>query len=87
MATWPACGQKSYITPTVSGSPTLIAELNPKWLGSPRVGTIATSPLLSRGSPTLIAGTISRMAWWPACGQNSYTTPAVPGLPNAHCGE
>ena len=25
MATWPAVGQNSYITPAVSGSPTLIA--------------------------------------------------------------
>ena len=61
--------------------------INQKWLGGPHLGKIDTSPLLSQGSPTLIAGTNSKPARWPACGQNSYITPAVLGVPNTHGGE
>ena len=68
------------------GSPTLTRGLNQKWLGGPHVVIIATSPLLSRGSPTLVAGTKSQTCW-PACGQNSYITPAFLGVPNAPRGE
>ena len=52
----------------------------------PACAQIATSPLLSQGSPTIIAGTKSQ-TWWPACGQNSYITPAISGVPKAHRGE
>ena len=89
-----------------------------KWLGTPHVGKVATSPLLSRGSPALSAGRKSKisyaaqmwkkwlhhpcclwgpqcsmrgkksqMAMRPTCGQSSYITPPVSGVPNAQRGE
>ena len=41
----------------------------------PQVGKVATSPLLSRGSPPLQSGGGNQK--WPTCGQNGYVTPAV----------
>ena len=47
----------------------------------PLVGKMATSPLPSRGSPTLQSGGQNQM--WPTCGQSGYVTPAVSGIPTA----
>ena len=42
---------------------------------------MATSPLLSRGSPPLQSRGQNQK--WPTCGQNGYVTPAVSGIPTA----
>ena len=47
----------------------------------PLVGNVATSPLLSLGSPPLQRGGQNQM--WPTCGQSGYVTPAVSGIPTA----
>ena len=47
----------------------------------PQVGTVATSPLPSRGSPPLQRGGQNQK--WPACGQSGYVTPAVSGIRTA----
>ena len=47
----------------------------------PQVGKMATSPLLSRGSPPLQSGGQNQK--WPTNGQNGYLTPAVWGIPTA----
>ena len=57
MATWPTCGQRGYITPTVLGVPNAQrGENNHKWLCGRHVGKGATSPLPSWGPPPLNAG-------------------------------
>ena len=57
MATWPKCKQSGYITPAVLGVPNARrGGKKQKWLPAPHVGKVATSPLLSWGSPTLSAG-------------------------------
>ena len=45
------------------------------------MGKVATSPLQSRGSPTLLSG--GRNQKWATCGQSGYLTPAVSGIPTA----
>ena len=45
----------------------------------PQVGTVATSPLPSRGSPALQSGVQNQK--WPACGQSGYITPLSRGSP------
>ena len=47
----------------------------------PQVGTVATSPLPYRGSPTLQSGGQSQK--WPTSGQNGYLTLAVSGISTA----
>ena len=47
----------------------------------PQVGKVATSPLLSRGSPPLQSGGQNQK--WPTSGQSGYITPAVSGIPTA----
>ena len=47
----------------------------------PLVGKMATSPLLSRGSPPLQSEGQNQK--WPTCGQNAYPTPAVSGIRTA----
>ena len=47
----------------------------------PLVGKVATSPLPSRGSPSLQSGGQNQK--WPPCGQSGYVTPAVSGIPTA----
>ena len=47
----------------------------------PQVGTVATSPLLSRGSPPLQSGGGNQK--WPTSGQSGYVTPSVSGIPTA----
>ena len=47
----------------------------------PLVGKVATSPLLSRGSPPLQSGGQNQK--WPTCGQSGYVTLAVSGIPTA----
>ena len=47
----------------------------------PQVGKVATSPMPSRGSPSLQSGEENRK--WPTCGQSGYVTPAVSGIPTA----
>ena len=47
----------------------------------PLVGKMATSPLPSRGSPTLQSGGQNQK--WPTSRQSGYVTPAVSGIPNA----
>ena len=53
---WPTNGQNCYITPAFLGVP----KQGDKVKGGPQVGTIATSPLRSRGSPN--KGTKSKVA-------------------------
>ena len=45
------------------------------------MGKVATSPLPSRGSPSLQSG--GKNQKWPTCGQSGYVTPAVSGIPTA----
>ena len=47
----------------------------------PLAGTVATSPLPSRGSPPLQSGGQNQK--WPTCGKGGYVTPAVSGIPTA----
>ena len=47
----------------------------------PQVGKVATSPLLSRGSPALQSGGENQK--WPTCRQSGYVTPAVSRIPTA----
>ena len=47
----------------------------------PQVGKVATSPLPSRGSPSLRSG--GQIEKWPTSGQSGYVTPAVSGIPIA----
>ena len=47
----------------------------------PLVGKMATSPLPSRGSPTLQSG--GQNPKWPTSRQSGYVTPAVSGIPTA----
>ena len=57
MAMQPQFGQSGYITRAVSRVPNLLhGEKKQKWLCSPNKGKVATSPLRSRGSPTIGAG-------------------------------
>ena len=46
-----------------------------------QVGKVATSPLLSRGSPPLQSGGQNQK--WPISGLSGYVTPAVSGIPTA----
>ena len=60
----PISRQSGYITPAFSGIPN--AEQGEKIRNGPQVGTMATSPLASRGSPILSKGRKSEMAdKWP----------------------
>ena len=52
-----------------------------KMRNGPQVGKVATSPLLSRGSPPLQSGGQNQK--WPTCGQSGYVAPAVSGIPAA----
>ena len=56
---WPICGHSGYLTPAVSGVPNALH--GDKIRSGPHVGTVATSPLPSRGSPMLCTGTNSEM--------------------------
>ena len=47
----------------------------------PQVGKVATSPLLSRGSPPLQSGGQNQKR--PTSGQSGYVTPAISGIPTA----
>ena len=49
----------------------------------PLVRKVATSLLLSRGSPPLQSGGGGGNQKWPTCGQGGYVTPAVSGIPTA----
>ena len=49
--------------------------------GGPLVGSVATSPLPSRGSPPLQSGGGNQK--WPTCGPSGYVTPATSGIPTA----
>ena len=61
MAMWPTCGQSGYITHAVLGVPKCQRrDNNQKWLCGPHAGNVATTPLPSRGAPTLSAGTTIR---------------------------
>ena len=51
----PTCGQGGYLTPAVSGIPNA-SERGDKIRSGPLVGKVATSPLPSRGSPSLQSG-------------------------------
>ena len=51
----PTCGRFGYITPAVLGVPNA-SEWGTKSEVGPHVGSLATSPLLSEGSPTLHSG-------------------------------
>ena len=53
---WPTCGQSGYVTPAVSGIPTASDRGGGGIRSGPLVGKVATSPLLSRGSPPLQIG-------------------------------
>ena len=77
---WPTSGQNGYLTPAVSGIPTA-SERGGKIRSGPLMGKMATSPLLSRGSPPLQSGGQNQK--WPTYGQNGYLTPAVSGIPTA----
>ena len=57
---WPTCGHSGYLTPAVSGVPDALH--GHKIRNGPHVGTVATQPLPSRGSPMLCTGTKSEMA-------------------------
>ena len=57
---WPTCGHSGYLTPAVSGVPNALH--GDKIRNGPHVGTVATSPLPSRGSPMLCMGTKPEMA-------------------------
>ena len=57
---WPTCGHVGYLTPAVSGVPNALQ--GDKIRNGPHVGTVATQPLPSRGSPMLCTGTHSEMA-------------------------
>ena len=63
----PTCGRTGCITPAVSVVPTASKRGTKSDVG-PHVGGLATSPMLSRGSPTL---------------QSGYITPAISGVRNA----
>ena len=52
---WPNCGQSGYVTPAVSGIPHR-CRAGGKITSGPLMGKVATSPLPSRGSPTLQSG-------------------------------
>ena len=78
---WPTRGQSGYLTPAVSGIPTAskrgakseVAHLWAKWLRHPcRIG----NPHRFRAG-----GKIRQK--WPTCGQSSYVTIAVSGIPTA----
>ena len=56
----PTCGRFGYITPAVSGIPNA-SKRGTKSDAGPHVGGLATSPLLSRGSPTLQSGGQNQM--------------------------
>ena len=83
-------GQKCYVTPAFSGVPSKRGQ-NQKWLphpyllGGPQVGTSATQPLHSRGSPR--KGTKSQVlgsplpSRGPTRGQKCYKTPTFLGGP------
>ena len=77
---WPTSGQSGYVTPAVSGIPTA-SERGGKIRSGPQVGKVATSPLPSRGSPSLQSGEENEK--WPTSGQSGYVTPAVSGIPTA----
>ena len=53
---WPTCGQSGYITLAVSGIPTAAERGGGGIRSGPPGGTVATSPLPSRGSPPLQSG-------------------------------
>ena len=57
---WPTSGHSGYITPVFSGIPN--AWQREKLRNGPQVGTVATSPLSSRGSPMPSTGRKSEMA-------------------------
>ena len=52
-----------------------------KFRSGPQVGRLATSPLLSGGSPTLLSG--QRKQKWPTSGPSGYINFAVRGVRNA----
>ena len=63
---WPASGHSGYITPAFSGLSN--AQQGEKIRNGPQVGTMATSPLPSRGSPMPIKGRKQEMAHkWAQC--------------------
>ena len=52
---WPTCGHSGYLNPAVSGVPNALRRNIIR--NGPHVGTVATEPLPSRGSPMLCTGT------------------------------
>ena len=85
MATWPTCGPNSYITPAISGVPNAQrGDENQKWLPSPHVGKVTTSPLTSWGSPTLSAGTKNRNGYLAHMWSKWLHHPCRLGGRNAH---
>ena len=79
---WPTYGQSGYVTPAVSGIPTASERGGEGITSGPLVGKVASSPLLSRGSPLLHSGGGGNKKC-PTCGQSGYVTPAVSGSPTA----
>ena len=77
---WPINGQGGYITPAVSGIPT-VSERGGKIRSGPQMGKVTTSPLPPRGSPLLQGGRQNQK--WPINGQGGYITPAASGIPTA----
>ena len=77
---WPACGQSAYVTPAVSGIPTVSergekSEVGHKWAQWLRHPCQFGDPHRFRaggGNQT-----------WPTSWQSGYVTPAVSGIPNA----
>ena len=83
----PICGQSGYITTAVLGVPNpQRGGKNQKRLRGPHVGKVATSPLLSWGSPTLSAGTTIRNVYVAHMWAKGLHHPCRLGAPTAHCG-
>ena len=82
MAMQPKCGQSGYITPAVLGVPnTRRRDKNQKLLCLPNVDKVATSPMPSRGSPTLCTSRKSRHGYAAQMSQSGHITSAISRLP------
>ena len=77
---WPTCRQSGYVTPAVSEIPTAL-ERGGEIRSGPLLGTVATSPLPSPGSPPLQSRGQNQK--WPTCGQSGCITSDISGIPTA----